>query len=425
MKNSNLNQGGFPKAKLDEYFKALEDNHKFMGSIAVSKQGEIIYLKSTGFSDIENNVKANKYAKYRIGSISKTFTAVLVMKAVEEKKIALNQSIAKYFPSIKNAKKIAVNHLLSHRSGIFNYTAVSDYFTWNTQPKTEKEMIEIISKSASEFEPDTKTKYSNSNYALLTYILEKEFQKSYAELLKEHIIQPIELQNTYFGGKIDTRKNECKSYRFISEWVPKPETDMSILLGAGGVVSTPSDLVRFGNSLFGGKLLHDKNLSLMKVITDGRYGMGLMQVPFYDKIGFGHTGGVDGFKSAFFYFEEGEVSYALTSNATNYENNEISIAVLRAVYGIPFKIPEFYKVSITDLDKYLGEYSSNEFPLKVTITNDNHNLIAQATGQPSFPLEAIEKDKFKYYKAGVVLEFIPTKKTMILKQRKKQYTFTA
>ena len=147
MKNSNLNQGGFPKAKLDKYFKALEDNNKFMGSIAVSKQGEIIYLKSTGFSDIENNVKANKYAKYRIGSISKTFTAVLVMKAVEEKKIALNQSIAKYFPSIKNAKKISVNHLLSHRSGIFNYTANSDFSTWHTQPKTEKELIEIIQKS--------------------------------------------------------------------------------------------------------------------------------------------------------------------------------------------------------------------------------------------------------------------------------------
>ena len=422
-KGSVLYHPNFPQTKLDEYFKALENNNKFMGSVAVSKQGEIIYLKSTGFSDTENNLKANKNSKYRIGSISKTFTSVLILKAVEEKKLTLNQSIDKFFPSVKNADKITVKHLLNHRSGIFNFTSNSDYFTWNTQPKTEKEIVEIISRSDCEFEPDSKTKYSNSNFVLLTYILEKEYQKSYSELLQEHIIHPLRLQNTIYGRKIFPNKNECKSYHFNGNWELEPETDMCIPLGAGGIVSTPSDLTRFSDSLFGGKLLNDKNLELMKIIIDG-YGIGLIQVPFYDKIGFGHTGSIDGFRSAFFYFKDGDISYALTSNATNYENNEISIAVLSAVYSKPFNIPEFYKVSFTDLDKYLGEYSSKEFPLKVTITKDRQTLIAQATGQSSFLLEATDEDKFKYDLAGVVLEFIPTKKTMILKQSKKQYTFT-
>ncbi len=331
-KGSHLNHSDFLHSKLDKYFQALDDNNKFMGSVAVSKQGEIVYLKSIGFSDIENNIIANKNSKYRIGSISKTFTAVLILKAVEEKRLTLNQSIDKYFPSVKNANKITVKHLLNHRSGIFNFTSNSDYFTWNTQSKTEKEMVEIISKSESEFEPDSKTKYSNSNFVLLTYILEKAFQKSYSELLQAHIIQPIGLQNTFFGGKIDSNKNECKSYHFNGNWEVEPETDMSIPLGAGGIVSTPSDLTKFSDSLFGGKLLNDKSLDLMKKIRDG-YGIGLIQVPFYDKIGFGHTGGIDGFRSVFFYFKDGDISYALTSNATNYEINEISIAVLSAFYG--------------------------------------------------------------------------------------------
>lgn len=154
------------KAKLDNYFKTIETNNKFMGSIAVSQNGKIIYSKSIGFSDFENNIKANENSKYRIGSISKTFTSVLVLKAIEENKLQLNQFIDKFFPTIKNAEKITIKHLLSHRSGIHNFTDNKDYMTWNTQAKTEKEMINIITKAGIDFEPDSKIEYSNSNFVL-------------------------------------------------------------------------------------------------------------------------------------------------------------------------------------------------------------------------------------------------------------------
>lgn len=416
----------FDKTKLDNYFNALEANNKFMGSVAVSQSGKIIYSKYIGFSDIENKIKTDENTKYRIGSISKTFTSVLVLKAVEEKKLNLNQSIDKYFPTIKNAGKITIKHLLSHRSGIHNFTNDKDYLTWNTQPKTEKEMVAIITKAGSDFEPDSKSEYSNSNFVLLTYILEKDSQKSYGELLKEYITQPIGLTNTYFGGKIDTVKKECKSYRFVDTWKVEPETDISIPLGAGGIVSLPSDLVKFSYALFSGKLLKKESLEIMRSIKD-KYGIGLFQIPFYDKIGYGHTGGIDGFSSVFSHFSDGNISYALTSNGTNFSNNNISIAVLSAVYDNPYDIPEFSTYSVSseeDLDKYLGLYSSTQIPLKITITKENKTLIAQATGQPSFPLEATEKDKFKFDKAGVVLEFNPTAKTMTLKQGGRQFAFT-
>ena len=167
----------FDKTKLDKYFDTLEKYNKFMGSVAVSQNGKLIYTKSVGFSDIENNIRANESSKYRIGSVSKTFTAVLVLKAVEERKLDIDQTIDKLFPSIPNAKKITVRQLLNQRSGIHNYTANADYLTWNTKPHTEKEMVEIISKDGSDFEPGSKFGYSNSNYALLTYILEKSFKK--------------------------------------------------------------------------------------------------------------------------------------------------------------------------------------------------------------------------------------------------------
>ena len=365
----------FDKTKLDNYFNAIEQNNKFMGSVAVSKNGEIIFTKSTGFADVENNLKATEKTKYRIGSISKSFTAVLTLKAVEEKKIDLNQTIDKWFPSITNAKEITVKHLLSHRSGIHNFTDDKDYLTWNTQPKTETKLIEIIQKGGSDFKPDSKAEYSNSNFVLLSYILEKIFAKSYSDLLQEFIVKPIGLTNTYVFGKINPNNNECKSYSFSGTWKLETETDFTIPLGAGAITSTPSDLTKFADALFGGKLLKTESLEIMKTVEDG-YGIGLFQIPFYKNIGYGHTGGIDGFSSVYSHFADDKISYALISNGTNINNNDISIAVLSAVYDKPYEIPVFttYILTSEDLDKYLGVYASKQIPLKITITKDRNKI---------------------------------------------------
>lgn len=417
-------QTNFDKAKLDNYFNTLEENNKFMGSVTVSKNGEIFYTKTIGFADLENKVKATENSKYRIGSISKSFTTVLVFKAVEEKKLDINQTVDKWFPTITNSKKITVKHLLSHRSGIHNFTDVKDYLTWNSQPKTEKEMVEIIVKSGSDFKPDSKAEYSNSNFVLLTYILEKTFAKSYSDLLQELIIKPIGLTNTYVFGKINPNKNECKSYNFIGSWKLEAETDYTIPLGAGAIISTPSDLTKFADALFSGKLLTSESLEVMKTIKDG-YGIGLFQIPFYKSVGYGHTGGIDGFSSVYSHFIDDKISYALISNGTNFNNNDISIAVLSAIYDKPYDIPVFttFNLPSEDLHKYLGVYASKQIALKITITKDGNTLIAQGTAQPAFPLEPTDKDKFKFDQAGAKFEFNPTEKTMILFQGGGQIKF--
>jgi len=418
-------QTNFDKAKLDNYFNALEQNNKFMGSVAISKNGKIIYTKTIGFADIENQMEANENSKYRIGSISKSFTAVIALKAIEEKKLDLNQTIDKWFPTIENAKEITVKYLLSHRSGIHNFTNDKDYLTWNTQPKREKEMVEIIAKSACDFKPDSRAEYSNSNYILLTYILEKSFAKSYSDLLQELIVKPIGLTNTYVFGKINTKNNECKSYNFAGTWKTETETDFTIPLGAGAIISTPSDLVKFADALFGGKLLADESLEIMETVKDG-YGSGLFQIPFCKSIGYGHAGGIDGFSSVYSHFTDENISYALTSNGTDFNNNDISIAVLSAVYDKPYEIPVFTNFNLTteDLDKYLGVYASKQIAFKITITKDGNTLIAQGTEQPALPLEATGKDKFKFNQAGAKFEFNPKEKTMILFQGGGKIIFT-
>ena len=420
-----LAQTNFDKTKLDNYFNALEQNDKFMGSVAVSKNGEIIYTKSIGFADVENNVKATENSKYRIGSITKSFTTVLILKAVEEKKLNLNQTIDKWFPEIINAKDITLKHLLNHRSGIHNFTNNKDYLTWNTQPKTEKELVDIIAKGGSDFNPDSKAEYSNSNFVLLTFILEKTFSKSYSDLLQEFIVKPLGLTNTYVFGKINPLNNECKSYSFAGTWKAETETDFTIPLGAGAIISTPTDLTIFADALFNGKLVTNESLEIMKTIKEG-YGIGLFQFPFHNSVGYGHTGGIDGFSSVYSHFADDKISYALISNGSNFSINNISVAVLSAVYDKPYEIPTFTAFNLTseDLDKYLGVYSSSQIPLKITITKEGSTLIAQGSGQPSFPLEATGKDKFKFDQAGAEFEFNPNEKTMVLFQGGAQIIFT-
>ena len=280
-------------------------------------------------------------------------------------------------------------------------------------------------KARVDFQPNEKFSYSNSNYVVLGYIIEKVSKQSYPKYLSNRITSKIGLSNTYVGTKTDTKKNESFSYRFLNSWEQAPETDMSIPAGAGSIVSTPADLTKFIESLFSLKLVSNSSLLQMKTITDG-YGMGMFQIPFHTKSAYGHNGGIDGFASTLAYFPEDSLAVAYCTNGQVYPMNNILIGVLSIYFNKPYSIPTFYPppLKTEDLDKYLGVYSSTQIPLKITITKNTTTLISQATGQSSFPLEATEKDKFKFDPAGIIMEFNPDKNEMTLKQGGETVLFT-
>ena len=396
-----------------------------MGTLSISENSKIIYSKSIGKDDVASGKLSNNLTKYRIGSISKMFTACLIFQAIEENKISLKQNINRFFPKIANSKEITIGNLLNHHSGIHNYTNDTSYLNYYTTSKSKKEMLEIIQAGGSDFKPNSKAEYSNSNYILLSFILEKIYKKSYEELLQLKIIQPLGLKNTYFGKKLELAKNESASYLFSGKWELENETHSSVSLGAGGIVSTTEDLLFFISNLFEGKIITAASLEQMTKLEDG-FGMGIFSVPFYDKKGFGHTGGIDGFSSFLYTFPEEKISIALTSNGSRFNNNDIGIAALSDCFDKSFSLPSFYAVELTsaDLDKYLGSYSNSEMPIKIVITKDSLSLKAQASGQQSFSLDATGKDTFEFSAAGVKIEFIPEKKLLILMQGGGKFTFT-
>ncbi len=404
--------------KLDNYFNTLEANNKFMGSIAILKDGEIVYNKQVGFLETNSKQKSNKHTKYRIGSVSKVFTAVLIFKAIENGKITLNTTIDHYFPSIENSNKITISHLLNHRSGIHSFTENKEAFlSYHTQPKTEKEMLEIISKGGSDFKPNEKVAYSNSNYLLLSYILEKLYEKPFANILEDEITVPLNLKNTFFGSKINIENNECYAYKFDKQWQKTDETDPSIDMGAGGIVSTPTDLIHFVEALFNNKLLSAKNVAKMKTIQD-KFGMGLFKIKYYDKISFGHNGEIDGFISILRYFPNENYAFAITSNGENYSSNLIEGTIVNSLFNKHYDIPDFriYEPKSKELDQYIGVYSSDSFPVKLRVTKSAKQLYMQATGDSKMNLQATAKGEFKYEPAGIVIAFDVEKQQLLITQ---------
>ncbi|MFN4152813.1 MAG: serine hydrolase domain-containing protein, partial [Candidatus Sericytochromatia bacterium] len=344
--------------KIETLLNLLSENNKFMGSLTIRKGDKILFNKAYGFSDILNNKKASTSTKYRIGSISKMFTSVMIFQLLETNKLKLETKLSEFFPEIPNAETITISNLLNHRSGIHSFTNDKDYLTWNTKAKSQSEMIKIISKGIPEFKPNEKADYSNSNYVLLGYIIEKLTKKDYSTNLKEMIIDKIGLKDTYYGGQVKIDSNESYSYNFENKkWVQEAVTDMSIPHGAGAIVSTPNDITLFITSLFNEKLVSKNSLNEMTTITDG-YGKGIFEMFFYEHASFGHTGGIDAFHSILSYFPKDDLSIALTCNGLNYDMNNIGLGILSIYYNKDYEIPSFKKINIKPeiIKKYEGIY---------------------------------------------------------------------
>ncbi len=419
--------------RLDSFMNHVAAHNKMMGAVAISKGGKVIFNKAIGQERIVDgkNVAATKNTRYRVGSITKMFTSVMVFQMEEEGKLSLDSKLATYFPEVPNADKITIGQLLNHHSGLHNLTDDPAYITWNTSAVSREDMLKKLAALSIDFEPGAKGQYSNSNYILLGFILEKVGGKPYADLLKERITGKIGLKNTSFGGKPDPKKHDALSYSFDGKkWVAREVTDMSIPQGAGAIVSTPADLVTFETALFQGKLVGKASLEQMMDLKDD-YGMGVFRFPWGDsRWAWGHTGGIDGFSSMLSYFTDDSVCIALSSNGVNYSINEIMIGLLSIYYDMPYRFPSFitFEMTATELKRYEGVYSSKEMPLKITVKEENGSLTAQATGQSAFPLEAVSREEFKFDAAGLRIAFAVdgggVANGLTLKQGGKEFTFT-
>lgn len=411
------------KAKLDQLFDRLLEKDKGMGSITIAKDGKVLYTRSFGYSQITETMKSplTDHTKYRVSSITKMYTAVMIFQLIEEGKLKLSDKLDRFFPQIPNATKITIAQMLSHRSGIPNVTPDGS----GMQPRTQEERIAEIAKIQPDFEPGSKHLYSNSGYVLLGYIVEKAGGKSYQEALKERIVSKLGLQNTYMGtGNTNAGRNESLSYRYIGGWREAKEPDFSITAGAGAIVSTPADMVKFIQGLFDLKLISQNNLDQMKTMRDGE-GMGMEPFTFAGKTLYGHTGGSSTSGAWLAYYPEEKLAMAYTTNAKIYPVKDIVSGIFDIYWNRPFEIPSFDapKISPDILDQYTGVYTASGAPVKWIITRNDSTLFIQQEGGSAIPLEPNDENKFTIT-TGVTLEFDAAKKQMTIKRPQGERVFT-
>ena len=409
----------FDRQYFDRYLSVLDSAQRCMVSVAVQKNGEPVYSSAIGYADAQQGIQATKQTQYRIGSISKVFTSVLFLQLMEEGKVQLDAPLSLFYPNLPQAEEINMEMLLRHRSGLFNYTALADFMWFKDSVHSDEALLARIDSLPLEFDPGSRFAYSNTNYMLLTFILERLSGMSYAELLEKRIVQPLGLQHTFYANGLHPEMGQALSHEFAADWRPLTrETHLTVSLGAGGIWSTPQDLNRFLFGVFHSGLLKESSLKEMTKLSD-RYGLGIMSIPYYTYEALGHGGNIDSFHSMAAHFVEDGWTVSATTNACRESLNDIMIHLLDLCYGKTFDLPVFEEgiiYSEEELTSFCGSYTHPDLPFSIEVRSADGGLIVQATGQSSFRPESSVRNVFEYSKAQLKLTFHPEKDVMVLEQ---------
>ena len=410
---------------MNQYFDSVVKYDEGMGSIAIFEDGKEQFRRIYGYADKAKKKKANKKTKYRIGSISKTFTAVCIMQMVDEGRIKLDHKLAVFYPDLPNADKISIEQLLRHRSGLHNFLDDDDYTDYLKEEQSRDAHMKRFIEKGVDFEPGEKYSYSNTNYVLLAFICEDVDRKSFSEILSKRITKPLKLKNTQHTGGYKLKNKEALSYYWSGEWQNGWQTHGSVSIGAGSLISTVSDLNRFFCALENEKLVSAPAYEKMKTMVEG-YGLGLFSIPWKEDVGYGHTGGIDGFQSVLAYFPEHKVYIAFCGNGIKLARNEIVLTALGMYFKETTVIPDLSSkesLLIKDVMQYVGKYKSADIDLEIEISGSNGVLSAQATGQSIFPLTAEDENTFIFKPAGITMRFDLNTSSFILEQGGGKFVF--
>lgn len=400
-------------SELDHFIDALSAADSAMMGVVISQDEQVVYERYSGYRDSEQSLPLNRTTQFRIGSITKMYTSVLVLKLIEEGKLSLSTPLSEFFPQVPNAELITIKHLLNHSSGIYNFTNDPVFPSYMTEKHSRQDMIEWIASYESQFQPGETHNYSNSNYILLGQIVEKIHARCFGSVLRKVIAKPLELSRTGYSKKLIPQRNQALSYTYetpLHQWFPAPVTHSSVAHAAGAVASTPLELTQFVEALAAGKLISHQSVAQMATIENG-FGLGLFPFEFYGKVGFGHAGAIDAFQSAVFYFPEQALSIALITNGMNYPFYKLLTGLLSLHFQQPFDYSELYdepmELDAEALSRYEGVFRNEGAPAggDVTLFVQNDHLHMQIPGQPPLALEAYSESEFRLNLYGIYLSF--------------------
>jgi CubicO group peptidase (beta-lactamase class C family) len=351
----NVSYGQAKTDKLDKLISVYAEYGKFNGSVLVAEKGKVIYKKGVGLADMEWNVPNQPDTKHRLGSITKQFTAMAVMQLVEKGKLKLDVPISAWLPDYpkKSADVITIHHLLTHSSGIPNFTSFQTYLK-NIRPNaySPMQLVNLFADSTLQFKPGERHAYSNSGYVLLGYIIEKVTGKSYEQVLQENIFTPLKMNNTGYDRNRTLLKKRASGYEKNGRlYVNANFIDMSVPYAAGALYSTVEDLYLWDQALYGNQLLRKENIELLfaKHIPSGgsyhySYGWGIGAIPLGNTTErietVGHGGGIDGFNTQLTRIPSDKSFIVLLNNTGGAPLGEMVNAIAAILYDKSYDLPK-------------------------------------------------------------------------------------
>ncbi|HMV48477.1 MAG TPA: serine hydrolase [Blastocatellia bacterium] len=395
--------------KFDEYLSEITKQGRFTGAALIARDGKVIFSKGYGLANAEFDIPNTPQTKFRLGSVTKQFTAVSILLLQERGKLNVQDSICKYFDACPEAwKEVTVHHLLTHTGGLPNFTNFPDYTKTMMIPTSMESLIARFKDKPLDFKPGEKWNYSNSGYVTLGYIVEKVAGESYESFVRKNIFDPLKMANTGYDHHETILKNRATGYSLDKgRKVNSLPIDMTIPHGAGALYSTVEDLFLWNEALFSDKLLSAKSREAMMTPVKNGYGYGIGMNEQLKRKTVSHSGGINGFSTILVRFPEEKITIVVLRNADYGSPNpgKVALDLAAIIFGEKYEIPRAQteiKVESKVLDAYVGEYELTP-AFKLTITNENGQLMMHPTGQPKFELYAESETKFflKVIEAGV------------------------
>jgi CubicO group peptidase (beta-lactamase class C family) len=373
------------------------DGKKASGvAILVSKDGKVVYKKGFGYADIDGKQLIQPQTKFRIGSVTKQFTAAAILKLQEQGKISVNDKLSQFIPDFPRGEEVTIHHLLTHTSGIHSYTNRDDFMSKVTSPVSEEELIATIKSDTYDFNPGERWEYNNSAYFLLGHIIGKVSGTSYEKFLQDNFFIPLGMSNTGLYKSSLKLTDEAKGYtKENDKYTLATNWDMSWAGGAGALYSTVEDLNKWNEALFNGKVLSEGSLKAAMtpvLLKNGEkavpsYGYGVVISNYRGQNIIEHNGGLHGFVSQLARYQDGKVNLVILTNITPPEVSLSTNLIAEFLLWEKMEVQKSKSIDNSvaeDVTAYVGRYDFQGAVM--TISAEENNLFAQLTGQQRFPI---------------------------------------
>ncbi len=403
---SNAQQTDPLTQKLDEYLVSANKFYKFNGTVLVAQHEKILLQKSYGYKNITAHVLNDSNTIFQIGSITKQFTATVILKLQEEGRLSAQDKLSKFFPEFKYADKITLENLLTHTSGIYNYTndidAEDSAIVCNAVNK--QLVLDIIFKHALNFKPGAQFQYSNSNYYLLGLIIEKVTGRSYEQNVRDIIFTPLQMTHSLFDFRHAEDTNIATGYQTLNDtnqiiasaW----RWDSTVTYAAGGIFSTTGDMYKWAQAVANKKILSADSWKAAFTPHLEHYGYGWFIDSLFGEINVAHGGGIPGFMAYLCYYPTKDVTIILLNNKGWFDDalNGINANLSAILFHQPYELMRVHsetKLADSILKKYVGEYVfDKKHHAFVTLENDTLQIAAPAGNLPKSPLFAEDENNF-------------------------------